>query len=154
MDQKSHQGRRHPIIVVHAPQMSHGPKLHVSQHHRDPHHYHVLFTTTDCNCTYNYMLATTTTTDNYNYNYNYTLSAEVPLEVLQLQFIEGRRQFPVFTQRLISHGPDCCRTKEIPQLQYIDTVADFPVVRARAVSRGADCGEDIRAPTVAARRIL
>ena len=34
--------------------------------------------------------------------------------------------------------------------QFVDTVADFPVVRGVQILR-CRCGEDIRAPTVAAR---
>ena len=36
----------------------------------------------------------------------------------KLQFIEGRRH-PCLYAEAISHGPDCCRTQEIPQ--FVDT---------------------------------
>ena len=57
-------------------------------------------------------------------------SAAVP----QLQFIDAEA---------ISHGPDCCRTKEIPQ--FVDKVADFPDVRVVQILR-CRCGEDFVLP--------
>ena len=35
----------------------------------------------------------------------------------------------------LSHGPDCCRTKEIHQVQFIDKVFDVPVVQVQEIRR-------------------
>ena len=56
------------------------------------------------------------------------------------------RSHPFWCAEAASHGPDCCRTTEIPQ--FVDMEADFPVVWVVQLLRCC-CGEDIRAPTVA-----
>ena len=70
------------------------------------------------------------------------LGLQKTVESPQLQFIEGRRH-PCLYAEAISHGPDCCRTKEIHQ--FADMVADFPDVRVVQVLR-CRCGEDFVLP--------